>query len=135
VFVCLASLGMINTDLLHTRHSTRIEGPEDHKSYVDRPTVVAIHGWMNNFDESLIGLRFGVVPKVFKNLDVNLVKVIWFAGVYDSAVSEAPDIARTVADYLDKKLGKDQKLWKQLTIVGHSLGAHIAGKNSKFPMK
>jgi hypothetical protein len=130
----LSSLGLINTDFLHTGHSTNIEGPNNQQSFKERPTVVVIHGWMNNFDESIIGLKFGVVAKAFKNRDVNIVRVVWFAGVYDSAVAEVPGIAKTVAAYLDKNLGEDQSLWKKLTIVGHSLGAHVAGENRGFQL-
>lgn len=37
------------------------------------------------------------------------------------------EVGEIVAEFLDFVIGKDNKKWDQLAVIGHSLGAHIAG--------
>lgn len=46
---------------------------------------------------------------------------------YDWAKKRVRIVGSVVAEFMDFILGSDPLKWKQLTIVGHSLGAHIAG--------
>lgn len=46
---------------------------------------------------------------------------------YDWAKNRVADVGKVVAEFLDFLIGEDQKMWKKITIVGHSLGAHVAG--------
>lgn len=50
---------------------------------------------------------------------------------YDWAKKRVKVVGSIVAEFLDFILGNDSLKWKQLTIVGHSLGAHIAGMAGK----
>jgi Lipase len=88
-----------------------------------RPTRVLIHGW------SIFGRsNFGLIEDVYKKLydeKFNIVKVMWGAMpfVYKDAVDYIRNtVSNEVAKYLDNNLGKNETLWKQLKIVGHSLG-------------
>lgn len=55
----------------------------------------------------------------------------WGAGsktlCYDWAKKRVRDVGKVVAEFLDNLLANDLSKWRQLTIVGHSLGSHIAG--------
>jgi pimeloyl-ACP methyl ester carboxylesterase len=65
-----------------------------------------------------------------KDEDVNYVRANWKNGFwygYDAAVQALEGIGRGLAIWLDKKLGTDPILFRNMTIIGHSLGAHIAG--------
>jgi pancreatic triacylglycerol lipase len=65
------------------------------------------------------------------NHDVNVVVASWGGGAktpcYNWAARRVPKIGAVVAEFLDFMLGSDESTWKELTVVGHSLGAHIAG--------
>lgn len=83
------------------------------------------------FIPSYYSYELNHVADAFKNHhDVNVILVKWGAGFilsYDSYVYNLPEIAKEVASYLDEILGDNSILWKNLTIVGHSLGAHLSG--------
>lgn len=81
-----------------------------------------------------LGSEFHRIAETFQNgYDVNVVQIIWETGAfstYNEAIRQVPGMALHVAEYLDNKLSYHPILWRNLTIVGHSLGAHIAGKYS-----
>jgi pimeloyl-ACP methyl ester carboxylesterase len=63
--------------------------------------------------------------------DVNVVIIRWqikWFGTYIYAVQQVPWMADHVAAFLDETFGSDKILWKNLTLVGHSVGAHFAGE-------
>lgn len=54
---------------------------------------------------------------------------------YNWAVRRTHLVGRVVGEFLDFILGDDPRAWSDLTIVGHSLGAHIAGFAGKSTKK
>lgn len=105
--------------------------PEERK-FTERPTVVTVHGWRKylNFRRgTLKANKFQMVPNTFKKLyNVNVVTIRWKNGFFYgyNAASEATEgIGRNVAAYLNRKLLENLVLWRNLTIVGHSLGGNL----------
>lgn len=134
-----------------SERSVNIAVTSREEKFEERPTVVIIHGWKGPFNmdfehitsddqddflPSHFSYRLEHIGDAFKiRYDVNVVLVKWGAGLissYDAFIFNLPDLAQEVATYLDQKLGTNPVLWKNLTIIGHSLGAHMSGngKNS-----
>jgi hypothetical protein len=66
------------------------------------------------------------------NHEVNVVIASWGWGAqagicYNWAVDRVPVVGAIIAEFLDFLLGREVEPWSELTIVGHSLGAHVAG--------
>lgn len=93
-----------------------------------KPTKVIIHGYYNN---RFSPVNTEITAAYLANYDVNVIVVDWSAGssnfFYNIAAGRTKGVAHTVAPFLDQLLDDDAKMWEQLTVVGHSLGAHIAG--------
>lgn len=54
---------------------------------------------------------------------------------YSWAKKRVNEVGFVVAEFLDFLIGNDTSMWTKLSIVGHSLGAHVAGfagKNVKY---
>lgn len=98
-----------------------------------KPTKVIIHGYFNS---RVSPVNKEITAAYLANYDVNVIVVDWSAGsmnlFYNIAAGRTTGVARTVAEFLDQLLDVDTKMWEQLTVVGHSLGAHIAGLSGKF---
>lgn len=128
-----------------TERSVNIAIYSESVNFERKPTVVVIHGWkgpfnmdfehtndeetsndLNDFLPSHYDYKLKHVGDAFKeNHDVNVVVVKWGAGFissYDAFIFNLPNIAMEVAVFLDKNLGTNPVLWRNLTIVGHSLG-------------
>lgn len=108
---------------------------KDHDFQV-KPTRVLIHGFQV-FGPSKRGNLFGeddfkktLVNKYLSMRNYNSVSVRWTVQTfgYNPAVNNVPIIAKQIAKFLDLKLKNNTVQWKNLKIVGHSLGAHIAGE-------
>ena len=74
-----------------------------------------------------------------EKFDVNVISVDWSNGGdlwlinYATARGRVPKVGETVAQFLDFLVSSSSaELFEQTTIVGHSLGAHIAGFAGKF---
>jgi pancreatic triacylglycerol lipase len=97
-----------------------------------KPTKVIIHGLFNNSTSKINTI---LVPSYLNNFDVNVLVVGWGLGAntpcYGWAVERSYRVGKVVAEFLDFLLGYDQDKWDQLTMVGHSLGAHICGYAGK----
>lgn len=110
--------------------------PQTQQKFDERPTVVLIHGWKGVVDTHryfhFSSQGFDDIGRTFEKYhNVNVVRVEWGNGVvssYGTAVRNLPEMAQEVATFLDEKLGKSPVLWRNLTIVGHSLGAQMSGK-------
>lgn len=130
-FVCVAELSTIETrfDIPGQTEYTVIKGDYTEAQYNDRPTRVIIHGFMGASDSS----DFKEIEKAYRKLDVNIVIVKWSRGslYYTAALDYVPKVGAQIAKFLDKHLGTNEKSWKDLKLVGHSLGAHIAGFTAK----
>lgn len=98
---------------------------------MEKPTVVVIHGW-KGYSNSPPSKNFYEIEKIFKrSYNVNVIRVEWeigFLATYATAVAALPGITVILTHELEKKLEQDPILWRNLTIIGHSLGAHIGGK-------
>lgn len=98
-----------------------------------KPTKVVIHGYFNNKDSPV---NKKITAAYLANYDVNVIVVDWGAGanhlVYNVAADRTKQVATAVAEFLDQLLDVDTRRWEQLTVVGHSLGAHIAGLTGKL---
>lgn len=99
----------------------------------DKPTKVIIHGYFNN---RFSPVNTEITAAYLANYDVNVIVVDWSAGAnnlfYNIAAGRTKGVAVTVAQFLDQLLDADPKMWEQLTVVGHSLGAHTAGLVGKY---
>lgn len=131
-----------------TRQSINIMIDPYEEKFTERPTVVLIHGWIVSgvspgksleksriiFNLKVVGSEFHKIAETFRYAyDANVVQIIWNTGAfstYNEAIRQVPGMALYVAEYLDKKLSNYPILWKNLTIIGHSLGAHMAGKST-----
>lgn len=64
-----------------------------------------------------------------------ILKVDWGKGAttmcYNHARKRTEDVGKAIAMFLDFVIGDNANKWDQLTLVGHSLGAHIAGYAGK----
>lgn len=91
------------------------------------PTRFIIHGWIND--------RFSPVNTMIRdaylqNNDLNVIVVDWGLGAfteYMMACSNIFGVGLVVADFIDFLVVDGGMLHQDLTIVGHSLGAHVAG--------
>lgn len=122
---------------LHTR-SNPIESIKlnmfggDIASQFDRkkPTRLVIHGFWNS-RESPVAKK--ITAAYLKNFDVNVIVVNWGNGAnpllisYDQAAARTREVGMVGAQFLMWLLKDDPKMWDNLTVVGHSLGAHTAG--------
>ena len=94
----------------------------------EKPTRVIIHGFWNSHNSRINK----AMKEVYENhYDVNLV-IVNYSRIsrdvcYKIARSRVPILARKIAYFLDKLLGDDEWQWKNLIVIGHSLGGHTAG--------
>lgn len=99
-----------------------------------RPTQVIIHGFLNDANSNINVLT---TAAYLKNKDVNVIVVDWAKAAntwnYISARYQMHGVAEIVAQFLDfLHISYPQaNIWKTLTLVGFSLGAHCAGITGK----
>ncbi|CAH1407440.1 unnamed protein product [Nezara viridula] len=95
----------------------------------NKPLKVVIHGWMGRDDKRFCSnIREGLL----KNEDVNVITVDWSGDgstnlLYPIARSRVPEVAATVAEFLDNLNQRYGVKLEDIHVLGHSLGAHIAG--------
>lgn len=113
-----------------------IRAPYSPADFAKRPTRVLIHGWPGLFGSIISGKPNGVdhIRDAYKKFhtgdnEKNIVLVLWDpASIFFHVAREYSFVvAEKVSRMLDTSLGDNKLAWKNLTIVGHSLGAHIAG--------
>lgn len=92
------------------------------------PTRILIHGW---YSEGLLTPRFADAYLVSGKHMVNFIAVNWQKGSdtvnYLYARRRVNEVAEYVARFIDFMYEEAWMQIKDLTIVGHSLGAHISG--------
>ncbi|KAK1132551.1 hypothetical protein K0M31_013934 [Melipona bicolor] len=98
---------------------------------VSKNTAIYVHGWQTNYlSQNVIGIRNAVL----KSCDCNVILLDW------AAIAEKPYIwssdrvgiiSQYVAQMIDFLHAEGMDI-SRLTIIGHSLGAHIAGLSSYF---
>ncbi|XP_011291126.3 phospholipase A1 VesT1.02 [Musca domestica] len=95
------------------------------------PTRITIHGWTSNSNDYV---NSGVRKAYLKKGDYNIIAIDWARARsvdYATSVLAVPGVGKKIAalvDFLVKEY--DMKL-DDLEIIGHSLGAHVAGFTGK----
>jgi pimeloyl-ACP methyl ester carboxylesterase len=108
---------------------------EDDQQWIRRPTVITIHGWTGYYRfRSTSSLPFQMVADHARNYhNVNVIRANWKNGFwigYQSTIKILESIGRVIAKFIDRgfaNCGDFQHPYTNLTIIGHDLGAHIAG--------
>lgn len=92
------------------------------------PTRILIHGW---YSEGLLTPRFADAYLVNGRHRVNFIAVNWQKGSdtvnYLAARRRVRDVARHVAEFIDFMTETAGLRMNFLTVIGHSLGAHVSG--------
>ncbi|XP_066246981.1 pancreatic triacylglycerol lipase-like [Euwallacea similis] len=94
---------------------------------INRPTLVVIHGWKNDY-EAAVNDR--IKTAALKTRNINVLVVDWSPIANRNYISAQRSVL-AVGNYIgDILLRLDDELnhkIKHITVVGHSLGAHISG--------
>ncbi|XP_066155564.1 pancreatic lipase-related protein 2-like [Euwallacea fornicatus] len=94
---------------------------------VNRPTLVVIHGWKGSYKSAI---NDNIKTAALKKHNINVLVVDWSSIASKNYVIAQKSVL-AVGNYIgDILLQLDDKLnytIKHITIVGHSLGAHISG--------
>lgn len=92
------------------------------------PTRIFIHGW---YSLGLLTPRFADAYLTKGRYRVNFIAVNWqkCSDIYNylTARKRVPDVARHVANFIDFMSKEAWMRMNFLTVIGHSLGAHISG--------
>ncbi|XP_019868648.2 phospholipase A1 4 isoform X2 [Aethina tumida] len=115
--------------LLHNKNGSYDKIDEDsvNKINAKEPIKIIIHGWQSEGDASFIK-RF--VNSYAKIGITNVLSLDWTKHSkknYIHAASSTMNIGKILGDFILKIVNKDEKLLKNIHLIGHSLGAHIAG--------
>ncbi|CRK87466.1 CLUMA_CG001267, isoform A [Clunio marinus] len=98
----------------------------------DLPMRISIHGWGANADD---GTHHSIARVLLDEDDFNFVFIDWSAGAqtinYVAARNNVPPTGAAVAAFLDWLHENDLLDFNQVTIIGFSLGAHVAGFTGK----
>lgn len=95
------------------------------------PTRITIHGWTNNKDDYI---NTGVRKAWLSHGDYNMIVVDWGRARsvdYASSVLAVPGVGKKVAEMVDYLVKEFHMKLDTLEIIGHSLGAHVAGYTGK----
>lgn len=101
-----------------------------HSSNFDpnRPTRILIHGWMSM---GLLTPRFSEAYFILRNYNVNYIAVNWRDGAdtinYSGARRRVNVVGPYVAQFINFLVERGNMNLKDVTVIGHSLGAHVAG--------
>ncbi|XP_055859357.1 pancreatic triacylglycerol lipase-like [Episyrphus balteatus] len=96
------------------------------------PTRVIIHGWENDFKSAV---NTDIRSALLNIGSFNVICVDWsdksVSLNYAGSKNAVPDVGRQVANFLDFLSAQGGMSFNKLTIIGHSLGAHVAGFTGK----
>lgn len=99
------------------------------------PTKILIHGWLGSLGSLVLD---PLANEFLQQGDFNVFCVDWEQGANDGGIFgypdvryRAPEVARMVAGLIDTLLELGQAP-QQIGLIGHSLGAHIAGLAGKM---
>ncbi|XP_060516287.1 phospholipase A1-like isoform X3 [Cylas formicarius] len=96
------------------------------------PTLFIVHGWINNCQSSTI--ITDITSAILENHDVNVFSVCWDEYAYKDYISSFAAVApvgRYLGEFVLSLSTLNNYDLGKITIVGHSLGAHIAGYAGK----
>lgn len=93
-----------------------------------KPTRVIIHGFWNSHNSRI---NKALKEVYLNNYDVNII-IVNYSRIsrdicYKIARSRISLLGKKIAKFLDSILGDEEWQWKNLIVIGHSLGAHTAG--------
>ncbi|KAL1493050.1 hypothetical protein ABEB36_011189 [Hypothenemus hampei] len=94
---------------------------------LNRDTVVIIHGWKNS---NISAVNKKIRTALFQSRNVNVIVVDWSpiaAKNYISAQASVLAVGNFIGDFLITLNNEVGYSLGRITLVGHSLGAHIAG--------
>ncbi|KAH8417469.1 hypothetical protein KR222_000502, partial [Zaprionus bogoriensis] len=100
---------------------------ENSHFHVERPTKFVIHGWKGSYKDSM---NKKITQAWLSRGEFNIIVVDWAASRTENYVSAAKAVGSAGAkvgemiDHLHRKFGMPLH---DLEIIGHSLGAHVAG--------
>ncbi|XP_070492810.1 phospholipase A1-like isoform X2 [Chironomus tepperi] len=98
----------------------------------DRPTVVYIHGWLENgeFQESVMAVRSAYRVRNDHNIlviDWSLFSKWMYPVPYKSSISKLKNICEMIGEQLELIRTRGCDCYKNIYLVGHSLGGQCAG--------
>ncbi|XP_076272392.1 pancreatic triacylglycerol lipase-like [Rhynchophorus ferrugineus] len=91
------------------------------------PTVFIIHGWMNSYQS---GVNTDIITPLLAYDNVNIISVDWSSYsflLYTLARLNVPNVGKTVGYFIESMLSNYDYSADDIVVVGHSLGAHVAG--------
>ncbi|XP_060516296.1 endothelial lipase-like [Cylas formicarius] len=94
---------------------------------VRKQTLVIIHGWKNHFESPVNDV---IKSAAISHHDINIIVVDWspISGKnYVTAKNAVVRVGNYIGNFLLRLKAELHKSLSRVTIVGHSLGAHIAG--------
>lgn len=98
----------------------------------NRPTRFLIHGW---FEDDTSDINAATAAELLSYNDFNIIIVDWSEGSrtinYIGAANRVPHVGLLVAQQIVWMAQNGLLAYNQLTVVGFSLGAHIAGTTGK----
>ncbi|XP_058122859.1 phospholipase A1-like [Anopheles ziemanni] len=95
---------------------------------LDLPTAILVHGWLGSSESEVIG---PLAKALLEQDNKNVIAVDWEKGastlLYPVARYRVPKVADVVAALIDNLVSGYGLDINRVGIIGHSLGAHIAG--------
>ncbi|XP_058458910.1 phospholipase A1-like isoform X1 [Malaya genurostris] len=105
--------------------------PDHHGFKMELPTKILIHGWLGSVESEVIE---PLATEFLEQGNFNVIAVDWEQGaktlLYPVARYRVPKVATLVAAVINKLLEFGQSP-EQIGMIGHSLGAHVAGLAGK----
>lgn len=92
-----------------------------------RPSVFIIHGWNNEWSSPINQI---ILTAMLETQDVNVFVVHWGEianKFYTTAKAAIPGIGMDLGFYIDDMMNHFKLSPKDVMLIGHSLGAHVAG--------
>jgi pancreatic triacylglycerol lipase len=97
-----------------------------------RPLRILIHGF---WEDDTSDINTETSAELLRYYDFNIIFVDWSEGAgtinYFAAAGRVPTVGTFVASYLDFMSDNGMIDWSRTTVIGFSLGAHIAGHTGK----
>jgi len=98
-----------------------------------RPLRILVHGW---FEDDTSDISTETAAELLDYYDFNIIFVDWSEGSrtinYFGAANRVPNVGHFVASYVDFLAENNLMQFNRITVVGFSLGAHIAGFIGKY---
>lgn len=117
-----------NATIFNTREARNID-----TSYFDikKQTLFIVHGWKNNYSSPVNKL---IKEAVLKDHDINLFVVDWSSVAKENYISvfyNVPRVGKFVGEFISDLSSNYNYSLSNVKVVGHSLGAHVAGVAGK----